>query len=76
MPMQEAKYRQVFDWIKENIEKGVFRPGERLASETELSARFGLSRQTIRHATGELAAEGYLTRVKGSGTYIDRKSVV
>ena len=70
MPMQEAKYRQVFDWIKENIEKGVFRPGERLASETELSARFGLSRQTIRHATGELAAEGYLTRVKGSGTYI------
>ena len=70
MSMQEAKYQQVFDWIKENIESGAFRPGERLASETELSARFGLSRQTIRHATGELASQGYLTRIKGSGTYI------
>ena len=36
----------------------------------KLAGMFGVSRQTIRHATGELVNEGLLTRVKGSGTYI------
>jgi GntR family transcriptional regulator of arabinose operon len=73
----EPKYQQVVDWVKENIEDGKFRPGDRLMSEAELSEKFSLSRQTIRHATGELAAMGYVTRVRGSGTYIGgmKKSV-
>ena len=75
MPGQEAKYQQVVDWIKGNIENGVLKDGEKLMSEMELSQRFGLSRQTIRHATGELVTEGLLTRVKGSGTYINRNAV-
>ena len=70
MPGQEAKYLQVVEWVKENITNGTFQNGDRLMSEMELSERFGLSRQTIRHATGELASLGYVTRVKGSGTYI------
>ena len=70
MPGQDAKYQQVMDWIKQNIENGTFRHGDKLASENELGERFGLSRQTIRHATGELVREHLLTRVRGSGTYI------
>lgn len=66
----DPKYRQVIEWVKENIAAGHFKPGDRLMSEAELSAKFGLSRQTIRHATGELANEGLVTRVRGSGTYI------
>ena len=73
MAETDAKYRQVIDWIKENIETGNLRPGERLMSETELSRKFHLSRQTIRHATGELASEGIVTRIRGSGTYIGGK---
>ena len=70
MPGQEAKYQQVIDWVKQNIENGTFRKGDRLMSENEMSEHFGLSRQTIRRATGELENQKLVTRVRGSGTYI------
>ena len=70
MPAQETKYQQVIDWVRENIENGTFREGDKLMSENEMSERFGLSRQTIRRATGELVRQNILTRQKGSGTYI------
>ena len=70
MAVQGPKYQRVIEWIKENIENGSLRSGDRLMSEMELSERFSLSRQTIRHATGELVREHVLYRVKGSGTYI------
>ncbi|MBP3901528.1 MAG: GntR family transcriptional regulator [Blautia sp.] len=66
----DAKYRQVVEWVRDNIENGTLKSGDRLMSEMELSEQFGVSRQTIRHATGELVNEGLLTRVKGSVTYI------
>ncbi|MEE8826504.1 MAG: GntR family transcriptional regulator [Eubacteriales bacterium] len=66
----QSKYREVIRWVKENIADGTLRYGDRMPSENELSERFGLSRQTIRHATGELVNEGVITRVQGSGTYI------
>ena len=72
MTQVEPKYQQVVDWVKESIQGGRLKSGEKLMSEKELSEKFGLSRQTIRHATGELAAEGLVTRVRGSGTYIGR----
>ena len=74
MPGQEAKYQQVVDWVIQNIADGTFHEGDRLMSENELSTRFGLSRQTIRRATGELVSQGLVTRVKGSGTYIGSRA--
>ena len=71
----EAKYRQVVEWVRDNIANGTLKSGDRLMSEMELSEQFGVSRQTIRHATGELVNEGLLTRVKGSGTYIGGAAV-
>ena len=70
MPGQDAKYQQVIDWVKQNIADGSFREGDKLMSENEMSALFGLSRQTIRRATGELVSQHLVTRVQGSGTYI------
>ena len=66
--MAEATgYRAVIDWIRQAVASGELRKGDRLPSEKELCEQFGLSRQTIRHATGELEKEGLLTRVRGSG---------
>ncbi len=77
MTGQEPKYQRVITWIKENIESGNLKYGERIQSENELSEMFGLSRQTIRRATAELESQHILTRVQGSGTYIgDRISSV
>lgn len=67
---EQPKYQVVIDWIKNGIEEGTLHYGDKLPSEKSLSEKFGLSRQTIRHATGELEKENLLTRVQGSGTYI------
>lgn len=68
--MQTAKYIQVIDWIKAQIASGEVKGGEKLESENQLSARFGISRQTVRHALDLLVQEDILERVHGSGTYV------
>ncbi len=63
-------YRQVYDWVQGQIASGALKEGDRMPTEKELAERFGVSRQTIRHATGLLVEEKVLTRIQGSGTYI------
>lgn len=64
------QYKKVIDYILTEINEGHLKQGDRLPSEKELSEKFSLSRQTIRHATGELEKDGIITRVRGSGSYI------
>lgn len=68
--MNNAKYVEVVNWIKEKIENKELLPGTKIYSEYELSAMFHLSRQTIRHAIGMLEKMGIVIRVKGSGTFV------
>ena len=70
MAGQDPKYQKVILWVRSKIADGTFREGDRLPSEPQLGEMFGLSRQTIRHATGELERQNLVTRVRGSGTYI------
>lgn len=70
MSGQDPKYQLIIDWIKENIESGALKYGDRIKSEKELADQFGLSRQTVRRATSELEKDKVLTRVQGSGTYV------
>ncbi len=65
-----AKYQKVIDWITENIDSGVLKPGEKIPSENELCNRFDLSRQTIRHAIAKMTEDGLLESRRGSGTYV------
>lgn len=68
-------YIQIHDKIKNDIEHGVWKIGDRLPSERELSIQFGVSRMTLRQAIQTLADEGILERKIGSGTYVARKKV-
>lgn len=45
--------------------------GQKMYSENELKDRFGMSRQTVRHAISVLEKEGLIYKVQGSGTYIN-----
>ncbi|HHX62877.1 MAG TPA: substrate-binding domain-containing protein [Epulopiscium sp.] len=65
-----AKYIKIMDWIMEQIAVGAVQPGEKLDSENILSETFKVSRQTVRRALEELEKADYITRVKGSGTYV------
>ena len=56
--------------IREGIAAGRWRPGDRLPTERALAERFGLARNTLRRRLDDLAAEGVIERVVGSGTYV------
>lgn len=68
-------YIQIHDKIKDDIEHGVWKIGDRLPSERELATQFSVSRMTLRQAIQTLADEGILERKIGSGTYVARKKV-
>ena len=70
MGTQELKYKAVYNWVLDNINSGALKVGEKLPSENELSERFGLSRQTVRHAVDILEQQKLVLRVRGSGTYV------
>src|SRR3972149_4848190 len=63
-------YRQIKADLLEQIKSGQLAPGERIESELELMARYGVSRATVRQALGQLVAEGYLEIRRGLGTYV------
>lgn len=63
-------YAQLREAIRAQITEQGLRPGDRLPTETELEARYGVSRSTIRQAVGELEVEGLLRRVQGKGTFV------
>lgn len=63
-------YYQLKQVIKKNIEKGEFKPGDRLPTEQELCAMFGISRAPVRQALTELTYEGILYRRPGLGTFV------
>lgn len=69
--MDSPKYLIVQEWIKSEINKGVYVNGDKIPSENELMERFGFSRQTVRLAISNLENMGYLEKVKGSGTYVN-----
>lgn len=55
--------------IRQDIVTGTFAPGQRLV-EAELSARFGLSRATVRAALVELDHEGLVERIAHRGARV------
>jgi len=72
--VQTPKYMQLKDRLLSWIASGQYRPGDKLPSENELAEQYGLSRQTVRQAIGELVQEGWLVREQGKGTFVGRQS--
>jgi GntR family transcriptional regulator len=63
-------YWQVEHDIRHRIESGVWQPGYRLPSESQLSDLYGASRITIRQALGNIASDGLVSREPGRGTFV------
>jgi GntR family histidine utilization transcriptional repressor len=55
--------------LKDGLAARAWLPGALMPSETELVARFGVSRMTVHRALRELQAEGLVTRTQGVGTF-------
>ena len=63
-------HRQIHDLVCEEIVAGRLAAGTRLPSEGDLAERWGVSLAPVRQALVELAAEGYLDRGRGRGTFV------
>ena len=72
MPSRENDrlYRQLKNRICERIFRGDYLDGEKLPPERVLAESLGISRVTVRKALGQLAAEGVIARVQGSGNRV------
>lgn len=62
--------RQVADEMERMIVEGKLDRGQRLPSERELEATFGVSRSVIREALNTLSTRGLVDIKHGSGTYV------
>jgi DNA-binding FadR family transcriptional regulator len=66
---------EVYEQLAEMITSGTWKPGAKIPSETELSAKFNVSRNTIRGALQELKGIGILYTRQGQGTFIKSSNV-
>ncbi len=73
MEGQAPKYQQLAQLLRGEIEAGKFRDGDVLGTEDALSAKYAVSRQTVRQAIAVLAQLGLVVTRQGSGTYVSLK---
>jgi len=68
-------YAKIAKELKQNIDQGVYQIGEKLPTETQLSARFGVNRHTLRRAISLLRSDGLLRVDQGRGTFVVSKPI-
>lgn len=69
-----AKYGVLADLLRRELT--AYTPGSYLPAETELAARYGVNRHTLRRAVDDLIAEGRVLRHKGKGTCVLPRPIV
>ncbi|MFH8559241.1 GntR family transcriptional regulator [Streptomyces celluloflavus] len=65
-----AVFRQIADQLREAIDKGRFKEGDKLPSETELVEHYGVSRMTVRNSLSLLQGEGLVVSEHGKGVFV------
>ncbi|MEF0943556.1 GntR family transcriptional regulator [Rhizobium sp. BR 362] len=70
-----AMYLQIADRLRAEITEGTYEPSGRLPSESQIMARFNVSRVTVRLALEQVDKDGLIERRKGKGTFVAGKQV-
>ncbi|WP_413627621.1 GntR family transcriptional regulator [Fructilactobacillus vespulae] len=68
-------YIQIHNDMKQKIESGNWKLGEKIPSERKLSEMYQVSRMTLRQSVQSLIDEGLLRRAVGSGTFVTSQKV-
>ena len=72
-PIKAKKvYREIVDQIREMIQRGELKPGERLMAERDLAEQMQVGRPAVREAFRALEAMGIIEIRTGEGTFIRR----
>lgn len=66
---------QVLARLLDDLRRGRFAQADRLPAELDLAQQMGVSRTVIRDAMAELERSGYIERVRGIGTVVNRDAL-
>ena len=64
------RYRQIYEYLLQEISTGKIKPGDRIPSEKDLCAVFGVSRITGKKALEMLAENRLISRHRGRGSFV------
>jgi DNA-binding FadR family transcriptional regulator len=67
---RKSRAAVVFEALRNKIESGFWKHGERIYTEAELAAAFNVSRSTVREALNLLKAGNFVYTVPGMGTFV------
>lgn len=67
---QTSPYRQIADYLREQIKSGELGPGDPLPSEERLVQESGTARSTVRRAIALLRDEGWIVTVQAQGSFV------
>ena len=68
------QFALIKQFLEQQIKSAHWPPGTRIPTEHSLTETFSVSRMTARRAVKELADQGLLTRIPGSGTFVSEPS--
>lgn len=71
-PPAPPLYLQIRDTLRTAILNGEMAPHSQIESESELQARFGVSRITVRQALSHLEKEGLIFKKHGKGSFVSQ----
>ncbi|WP_194778004.1 GntR family transcriptional regulator [Pararhodonellum marinum] len=71
--METFKYRELHQLLKSQIIEGMYKEGDLLPSENELSSSHDMTRSTVRQALQKMEKEGYIIKRKGKGSIVNLK---
>ncbi len=66
----EPAYVQLVNILRRQVASGIFRPGDKLPSESELRQRYDISPMTVRRAINILVSQGVVVAEQGRGTFV------
>ncbi|OGL19195.1 MAG: hypothetical protein A3F92_02940 [Candidatus Rokubacteria bacterium RIFCSPLOWO2_12_FULL_71_22] len=70
-------YRTVATELRDRIKRGIYRPGQKVPTESELVREFRVSGITVRRAIRDLVLEGQVQGRRGAGVFVcERRRVV
>lgn len=75
-PVKKTRiHEEIVTKVKQMIEQGRLKSGDRLPTERELSEAFKVSRPSVREALRALESQGFLVSRQGDGTYVSKKPI-
>ncbi|HHY67113.1 phosphonate metabolism transcriptional regulator PhnF [Kyrpidia sp.] len=69
-------YLQLADHLIGMIQRGELSVGDKIPSEMTLSRRYQVNRHTVRQAVAKLTSLGWVTTVKGVGSFVKQRPIV